>query len=201
MCFEVGDLVDTAIAHEHRAVLDEPVGCARPDGGVRERLAFSPSGKLLLSAGHDRTLKWWDASVMAEQGGRKLLGHRAWVHSVSFSSDGNYLASIGNNEKSLKLWDVTADCMLQEFNSFTRTPFYVSFSPKDAILAFNDGPTIRLMSLATWKPVDLFAVGARNDAYMSFTPDGDHLVASNAGVTKIFDLTARQVRQVLRDGA
>src|SRR5262249_48044376 len=75
-------------------------------------VAFSPDGKTLASVGggYDAQnkplpgeVKLWDLTTGAE--GAALKGHNGWVTSVTFSPDGNTLAS-GSRDGTVKLWDV-----------------------------------------------------------------------------------------------
>ena len=73
-------------------------------------VAFSPNGKILASAGYDKSIKLWDVAT-----GKKLAtlqGIEA-VWSVAFSPDGKTLASAGgsisNAPGELKLWYVATD--------------------------------------------------------------------------------------------
>src|SRR5262249_38526764 len=56
-------------------------------------VAFHPQGRLLTSAGWDRTVRIWDVSSNQEI--RSLPGHTRWVSTVAFSPDGRRLASAG----------------------------------------------------------------------------------------------------------
>jgi energy-coupling factor transporter ATP-binding protein EcfA2 len=64
-------------------------------------VAFSPDGKTIASASHDKTIKLWNLE-------RKLLktlsGHGDHVYSVAFSPDGKTIAS-ASNDKTIKLWN------------------------------------------------------------------------------------------------
>src|SRR5436190_988039 len=67
-------------------------------------LVFSPDGKTLASASHDKTIKLWDVAAGKEK--IALTGHSDWVESVAFSPDGKTLASAGF-DRTIMLWDLS----------------------------------------------------------------------------------------------
>lgn len=66
-------------------------------------LALSHSGKYLLSASRDRTLKLWD--INSEYEIRTFSGHQSTVNSVDFSIDDKYFAS-GSADNTAKIWSI-----------------------------------------------------------------------------------------------
>src|SRR5262249_34597293 len=66
-------------------------------------LAFSPDGKLLVSAGQDGTLRIWNVVQKTEK--KVLTGHKGKLNAVAFAPDGKRLATAGE-DRTVRLWDV-----------------------------------------------------------------------------------------------
>jgi len=73
--------------------------------------AFSPDGRLIVTASADRTARLWDAASGEEV--RQLSGHSDWVWSAAFSPDGRLIVT-ASDDGTARLWFVSVDDLLAE---------------------------------------------------------------------------------------
>ncbi|MGE3806118.1 MAG: WD40 repeat domain-containing protein, partial [Gemmataceae bacterium] len=143
-------------------------------GGVND-VVFSPSGNLLLSAGGaDRLIRLWDPATM-RPAGPPLAGHSSYVRSLAMRSDGDVLASAGND--GVRLWR-------RRGTSFDGTPVSLSgYRGTVSVLAWRpDGSLLALGGSSSdvwlWDLSDGYFMLPEHSRYvssLSFSPSGKWL--------------------------
>ena len=131
------------------------------DGAVRNgeasrssRIAFSPDGRTLASAGANGTMRFWDVRTH-RQLGRALDSHQGRVLDVAFSPDGGTLAS-GGSDGTVRLWDTrTHDELGGPLHGGGGAVLGVTFSPDGRTLrAANADGTVRVWNARTHAPIE-----------------------------------------------
>jgi hypothetical protein len=112
-------------------------------------IAFDPLGKVLASAGEDKTVKLWE--VGSGKLLRTLKGHSDYVNSVVFDPSGRVLASASRDEK-VKLWEAGSGKLLRAFEAHQGDLNTVAFDPSGRVLASaGDNGTVKLWEAGSGK--------------------------------------------------
>lgn len=97
------------------------------------QIEYSPDGRLIASAGWDKTIKLWD--VASGKLVNTFKGHQDGVNSIAFSPDSRTLIS-GGEDKTVRLWDITArPKLIKTFQGHTDSVKAVIFSPDGKLIA------------------------------------------------------------------
>ena len=143
-----------------------------------ESVAFSPNGKKLAAASHDKTVKVWDVATAKRS---TLQGHTHAVYSVAFSSDGKTLAS-ASGDKTVRLWELATNKERATLKGHTESVMSVAFSPDGKILASaSRDKTVKFWDVATGKERATLK-GTQAVRSVAFSPDG-RMLASAGGST------------------
>ncbi len=158
-------------------------------------VAFTPDGKILVSASQDGTVRLWNAQS-GQQLVEPLFRHEDAVYWLSISPDGSILAS-GSVGGELRLWDLQTRAPLGQLQpSHTAFVWNVAFSPDGSILASSSGGDA---SLRLWDVTNRQAIGdllpdEENPSYgLAFSPDGSILASGRYNTSiRLFDVQTRE---------
>jgi serine/threonine protein kinase/Tol biopolymer transport system component len=140
-------------------------------------VAFSPDGRWLASASHDKTVQLWDVETGQEV--RALKGHAGQVTSVAFSNGGHLLAT-GSADKTIKLWDPASGHEIRTLKGHTGYVDAVAFSPDGRWLASGShDQTVKLWDVETGQEIRTMKGHTNTVTAVAFSLDGQSIASAS----------------------
>jgi WD40 repeat protein len=155
---------------------------------------FLRDGKTLVTAGQDRTVRFWDVTSRKEL--RQLEGQLGPITCLALSADGKTFAT-GDEDCTIRLWDAATGKEQSGPGGHQGYVEYVSYSADGRTLTTSSRDlTIRLWDPATGKELRQFAGRSRKGTSVAHSADGK-LAASGApdGTIHLWDpATGKEIR-------
>jgi len=158
-------------------------------------VAFTPDGKILVTAGLDGTIKLWDVAAKKEL--RTLTGHSNRVLSIAVTPDGKTLAS-GSEDRSIKFWTIATGEQRSTLLGHNGAIEAVAFDADgtDLFSGGNDG-ALKLWNVAEGEEVANLPMG-RGVVSVVVSPDHKALAAGQGnGVVTLWNLREKLARRTL----
>lgn len=202
-------LITLLLLFNFKSLLAQKPELVLPKGHTKslQELAFSPDGKLVLSASFDNTAKLWHTAT-----GRQLKtfnAHFRWVNAVSFTTDGKYGITAGD-DKRLKLWDLTTGEEIRNYGSTeTLENFKIGKDSRELkghnygvndVAMHPNGKTFYTCSYETMIQWDLETGEIVNQIYegaykVKISPDGKYLAFLKMGKLYLYNLQTRKLER------
>ena len=149
--------------------LNLPEGAtARLGKGQITEVTYSPDGTSLAVAS---SIGIWIYDAQTGEELNLLIGHTSFVNSVSFSPDGQTLAS-GSRDKTIRLWDADTGTHLDTLTGHTGSVNSVAFSPDGQTLVSGSWDrTVRLWDADTGTHLDTLMCQCLHPTAGWFCPD------------------------------
>ena len=188
-----------------------PIELAGHRGNVRSP-AFSPDGKLLVTASGDGTARVWEVGNWKRI---ELSGHTGIVRSAAFSPDGKFVITAGGKkhvmsipdpgkdleieDQTARVWEASSGRILAELRGHTDDVNSAAFSPdgKLAVTASKDH-TARVWEVATGKSTIELRGHTTNVSSAMFSPNGRLILTVSGDTALVWEASSGKIVAELR---
>ncbi|HEC85376.1 MAG TPA: WD40 repeat domain-containing protein, partial [Thioploca sp.] len=165
-------------------------------------IAFTPDGRYLVSAGHDKVIRVWDletGQTVRTLRGQIGVGPEGKIYAMALSPDGRWLAAGGYPSRwGIRLYNFASGQLVALLKGHTNVVLSLAFSPDNRFLVSGGGDSKAILwnlaefkatalnSTAKAKALDAILSGHTDDIYaVAFTADSQRVVTGS------FDHTLR----------
>ena len=161
-----------------------------------EAVAFSPDGRVFVTAGKDHHLVLWAAGSGEPR--RRLRGHTNLVNDVCFSPNGRYVLS-GSHDKTARLWDARTGRALRVYPAGEKYVKSVGITRDGLYVITGAGDRkIRIYDLETSELLHELTPSVRTQLNrICISPDGRHIAADDS-IWDLQNLEAGKPRATVR---
>ncbi|MFD9792004.1 hypothetical protein ACFWXK_13740 [Streptomyces sp. NPDC059070] len=157
--------------------------------------AWSPDGRLIATAAHDRTVRMWSADDGSAV--RVLTGHADAVDAVCWSPDGGRLCS-GGRDLVLRLWETETGAPLRVLSGHTDRIDALAWSPDGGLLASGSADaTVRVWDADTGACLHVLTGHQGNVRRVVWSADGRLASAGADGTVRIWPADRTRGARVL----
>ncbi len=167
--------IDTHTLRQVAAVTARPPVVIAAHGRHAQCVAFTRTGRILLSGGQDAQIRLWSVPGFHAVG--TIVGHRNSVNGISFSPDEKWLAT-SSSDGTVRIWSFPeghADRILQK-------QIWSGFSPSGRLLAtISTRRVVTLWEVESGREVTRVSALDRRILNAAFTPDERTLLLGGTG--------------------
>jgi serine/threonine protein kinase/WD40 repeat protein len=159
-------------------------------------VVFSPNGKILASAGKDRTITLWDVDSWQIRG--TLSGHPGDIVDLAFTPDGGKLASVTSSADRcyIRLWDVATAKPAGTLGGQSSGIWGVAWSPDSSLVTCGGwDKALHVFDAATGEQrLAIPDIASNYVRALAFSPKGDLIVAGGTGPARLWETkTGREI--------